>query len=132
MLWVDLINRTGNYGRLLAVLEVKGHKINLVLIKQGHSYFETRYSLPEDFKTYAKAEAYAIDKHLGIWSLSNSRKRYLFRMRKEGKTVYSSSNRYFVSKIAEAQSIDLSKYNGRFVRFRGKIKILRLSEKGRS
>ena len=51
-------------------------------------------------------------------------------MRKEGKTVYSSSNRYFVSKIAEAQSIDLSKYNGRFVRVRGKINNIKTPGKG--
>ena len=51
-------------------------------------------------------------------------------MRKEGKTVYSSSNRYFVSKIAEAQSIDLSKYNGRFVRVRGKINNIKTLGKG--
>ena len=43
-------------------------------------------------------------------------------MRKEGKTFYSSSNQYLVSKIAEVQSRDLSKYNGRFVRVLGKIK----------
>jgi len=130
VLWVDPSNRTGNYGRLLAVLEVKSHNINLALIKQGYSYFDTRYSWPDDFKTYAKAEAYAFEKHLGIWSLRNSRKRYLLRMRKEGKTVYSSSNPYFVSKIAEAQSIDLSKYNGRFVRVRGKIKNIKTLGKG--
>jgi endonuclease YncB( thermonuclease family) len=69
-------------------LEVNGHNINLALIKQGHSYFATLYSWPEDFKTYVKAEAYAFEKHLGIWSLRNSRKRYLLRMHKEGKTVY--------------------------------------------
>jgi len=130
VLWVDPSNRNGNYGRLLAVLEVKGHNINLALIKQGHSYFDTRYSWPEDFKTYAKAEAFAFEKHLGIWSLRKSRKRYLLRMREEGKTVYSSSNPYFVSKIAEAQSIDLSKYNGRFVRVRGKIKNIKTLGKG--
>ena len=56
MLWVDPKNCTGNYGRLLEILEVKGHNINLALIKQGHSYFVTRYSWPEDFKTYVKAE----------------------------------------------------------------------------
>ena len=44
MLWADPSNRTGNHGRLLAVLEVKGHNINLVMIKQWHSYFDTRYS----------------------------------------------------------------------------------------
>ena len=56
VLWVDPSNRSGNYGLLLTVLEVKGHNINLALIKQGHSYFDTRYSWPEDFKTYVKAE----------------------------------------------------------------------------
>jgi len=130
VLWVDPSNRTGNYGRLLAVLEVKGHNINLALIKQGHSYFDTRYSGPEDFKTYAKAEAYAFEKHLGIWSLRNSRKRYLLRMRKEGKTVYSRKNPYFVTKIQKAQSINLSKFNGRFVRVRGKIKNIKTLGKG--
>ena len=121
MLWVDPSNRTSNYGRLSKFWKLIFHNINLALIKQGYSYFETRYLYLEDFKTYAKAKAYAFEKYLGIWSLRNSRKRYLLRMRKEGKTVYSRSNPYFVSKIAEAQSIDLSKYNGRFVRLRGKI-----------
>jgi len=130
VLWIDPSNRTGNYGRLLAVLEVKGHNINLALIKQGHSYFDTRYSWPEDFKIYAKAEAYAFEKHLGIWSYKKSRKRYLLRMRKEGKTVYSRKNPYFVSKIQEAQSINLSKFNGRFVRVRGKIKKINTLGKG--
>jgi len=130
ILWVDSSNSTGNYGRMLAVLEVKGHNINLALIKQGHSYFDTRYSWPENFKTYAKAEAYAFEKHLGIWSFRKSRKRYLLRMRKEGKTVYSHKNPYFVSKIQEAESIDLSKYNGRFVRVRGKIKKIKTLRKG--
>ena len=51
-------------------------------------------------------------------------------MRKEGKTVFSISNTYFVSKIAEEQSIDLSKYNGRFVRVRGKIKNIKTLGKG--
>ena len=44
VLWVGPSNGTGNYGRLLAVLKVKGHNINLALIKQGNSYFDTRYS----------------------------------------------------------------------------------------
>ena len=68
VLWVDPSNCNANYGRTLAVLEVKGHNSNLALIKQGHSYFYTRFSWPEDFKTYAKSEAYAFEKHLGILS----------------------------------------------------------------
>ncbi len=51
VLWVNPKNKTGNFGRLLAVLEVKGHNINLALIKQGHSYFDTRYAWPADFKS---------------------------------------------------------------------------------
>ena len=46
VLWVGPSNHTGNYVRLLEVLEVKGHNINLALIKQGHSYFDTCYSWP--------------------------------------------------------------------------------------
>jgi len=130
VLWVNPKNKTGNFGRLLAVLEVKGHNINLALIKHGHSYFDTRYAWPADFKTYAKAEAHAFEKHLGIWSYRKSRKRYLLRMRKEGKTVYSLKNPYFVSKIKKADAIDLSKYNGRFVRVRGKIKKIQQLRKG--
>ena len=122
VLWVDPKNKTGNYGRLLAVLEVKGLNINLALIKRGHSYFNTRYAWPDGFKTYALAEAYAFEKRLGIWSYRKSRKRYLLRLREEGKTVYSTSNPYFVSKIQKAEVIDLSKYNGRFVRVRAKLK----------
>ncbi|MEC9460928.1 MAG: hypothetical protein VYD14_06940, partial [SAR324 cluster bacterium] len=79
---------------------------------------------------YAKAEAYAFEKHLGIWSDKKSRKRYLLRMRKEGKTVYSRKNPYFVSKIQKAQSINLSKFYGRFVRVRGKIKKINTLGKG--
>ena len=37
------------------------------------------------------------------------------------KTVYSTRKPYFVAKIQNAKVIDLLKYNGRFVRVRGKI-----------
>ena len=102
-------------------MEVKGHNINLALIKRGHSNFYTRYAWTDSFKTYALGEAYAFEKNLRIWSYRKSRKRYLLRLREEGKTVYSTRNPYFVSKIQNAEVIDLSKYNGRFVRVRGKI-----------
>ena len=111
VLWVDPKNKTGNYGRLFAVLEVTGHNINLALKKRGHSYFNTRYAWPDGFKTYALAEAHAFEKHLGIWSFRKSRKRYLLRLSEEGKTGYSTRNLYFVSKIQNAEVIDLSKYN---------------------
>jgi hypothetical protein len=37
VLWIDSSNCNANYGRLRAVLEVKGHNINLARIKQEHS-----------------------------------------------------------------------------------------------
>jgi endonuclease YncB( thermonuclease family) len=130
ILWVDPINKTSNYGQLLAVLEVKGFNINLALIKLGHSYFNTRYSLTEGFKTDALAEAYAFEKQLGIWSYRKSRKRYLLWLREEGKTVYSIRYPYFVANIQNVEVFDLSKYNGRFVRVQGKIKKIQQLRKG--
>ena len=122
VLWVDPENRRGDFGRLLGVLQVRGYNVNLALIKRGHSYFDTRYSWTEGYKTYAMAEASAFEKHLGIWSNRKSRKRYLLRLRKEGKTVYSTRNPYFVVQIHKAEVIDLLEYEGRFVRLRGKVK----------
>ena len=66
VLRVDPKNRKRDYGRLLAILEVRGYNANLALIRHGHSYFDTRYSLPEGFRTYAMAEAHAFVKRLGI------------------------------------------------------------------
>ncbi|MBC8259908.1 MAG: thermonuclease family protein [SAR324 cluster bacterium] len=130
VLWVDPQNKRGNYERLLGVLEVKGKNVNLALIKRGHSYFNTRYAWPDDFKKYALAEAFAFEKKLGIWSHRKSRKHYLLRLRDEGKTVYSTRNPYFVVKMQKAEEIDLSKYNGRFVRVRGKVKKIQQLRKG--
>ena len=66
VLRVDPKNRKRDYGRLLVILEVRGYNVNLALIRHGHSYFDTRYSWPEGFRTYAMAEAHAFIKRLGI------------------------------------------------------------------
>ena len=55
----------------------------------------------------------------------------LLRMRKEGKTDYSHKNPYFVSKIQEEQSINLLKFNGRFVSKWGKMEKIKYSQKRR-
>ena len=110
VLWVDPKNKTGNYGRLLAVLEVKGHNINLALIKRGHSYFNTRYVWPDGFKTYALAEAYAFERYtLESGVIENHVSAICCGLGKRGKTVYSTRNQYFVAKIQIAEVIDLSK-----------------------
>ena len=87
VLWVDPKNKTGNYGLLLVVFEVKGHNINLALIKRDTAT-STRATPADGFITYALGEDYAFEKHLGIWSYRKSRKHYLLRLREEGKTVY--------------------------------------------
>ena len=71
----------------------KRHNINLALIKRGHSYFNTRYTWPDGFKTYALAEAYAFEKYLGIWSYRKSLKHYLLRLREGGKRFITSGTR---------------------------------------
>ena len=47
-LWVNPDYPKGNHGRLLGVLESEGRNVNLGLITQGHSYFDTRFAFPED------------------------------------------------------------------------------------
>ena len=42
VLRVDPNNKKGDYGRLLAILEVRGYNVNLVMIRHGHSYLDTR------------------------------------------------------------------------------------------
>ena len=94
----------------------------MALIRHGHSYFDTRYSWPEGFRTYAMAEAHAFVKRLGIWKYKKTRRRYLLRLRKEGKTVYSARNPYFMTRIQKADEIDLFEFEGRFVGVQGKLK----------
>ena len=94
-LWVNPDYPKGNHGRLLGVLEADGRNVNLGLIAQGHSYFDTRFSFPQDYVTYARAEITAFERQRGIWGTRDSRKRYLQRLRREGKTVYSAKNPWF-------------------------------------
>ena len=108
------------------------YNVNLALIRHGHSYFDTRYSWPEGFRTYAMAEAHASVKRLGIWKYKKTRRRYLLRLRKESKTVYSARNPYFVTRIQKADGIDLFEFEGRFVRVQGKLKKFKSWERGQS
>ena len=99
VLRIDPKYRKGDNGRLLVILEVRRYYVNLTLIRHGQSYFDTRYSWPEGFRTYAMAEAHTFENYLGIWKYKKTRRRYLLRLRKEGKTVYSARNPYFVTRI---------------------------------
>ena len=122
VLRIDPKYRKGDNGRLLVILEVRRYYVNLTLIRHGQSYFDTRYSWPERFRTYAMAEAHTFENYLGIWKYKKTRRRYLLRLRKEGKTVYSARNTYFVTRIQKADEIDLFKFEGLFLRVLGKLK----------
>ncbi len=129
-LWVNPDNPRGNHGRLLGVLEADGRNVNLGLIAQGHSYFDTRFSFPEDYVAYARAEVTAFERQRGIWDTRDSRKRYLQRLKREGRTVYSAKNPWFRIKKLPARRIRLSEWQGRFVRVEGTIQKVRKLRKG--
>tara|TARA_B110001454_G_scaffold218184_1_gene245501 strand:+ start:337 stop:1239 length:903 start_codon:yes stop_codon:yes gene_type:complete len=129
-LWVNPDYSRGNHGRLLGVLEVDGRNVNLGLIAQGHSYFDTRFLFPEDYVTYARAEVTAFERQRGIWGTQDSRKRYLQRLRREGKTVYSAKNPWFRIRKIPVRSIHLPKWQDRFVRVEGTIQKIRKLRKG--
>ena len=129
-LWVNPDYPKGNHGRLLGVLESEGRNVNLGLITQGHSYFDTRFAFPEDYVTYARAEVAAFERQRGIWSSRTSRKRYLQRLRREGKTVYSAKNPWFRIKKVAARRIHLPELQDRFIRVVGTIQKIRKLRKG--
>ncbi len=128
-LWINPNERVDRHGRLLAILEVRQRNINLELIRLGYSYFDTRFSLPSRYQVYAKRESDAFTNKRGIWSTKTSRLIYLNRLKKEGKTVYSSENKLFIPEVLRAQTLKLDKYRNRFIMVQGKIIRKNLSHK---
>ena len=120
-LWVDPENSRGNRGRLLGLVEYSGIKINIELIREGHSYFDTRFSRPRNYVLYARQEAQAFNSRRGIWSSLDSRKAYLKRLRDEGKTVYSLKNPLFRAEPRESLNLKPAQYKGLFLRVRGVV-----------
>ena len=120
-LWVDPENSRGNRGRLLGLVECSGININLELIREGHSYFDTRFSRPRNYVLYARQEAQAFNSRRGIWSSLDSRNAYLKRLRDEGKTVYSLKNPLFRAEPRESLNLKPAQYKGLFLRVRGSV-----------
>ena len=112
-------NLYGSYNRILGILSFRNRLINLELIQKGHSYFDTRFQFPENYNIYAKAEKIAFEKKRGIWKSAKLRKSYLRRLFKERKTVMSSKNSIYHSKILDAKKITLSQFRKKFIRVRG-------------
>ena len=116
---MDPENSRGNRGRLLGLVECSGTNINLELIREGHSYFDTRFSRPRNYVLYARQEAQAFNSRRGIWSSLDSRKAYLKRLRDEGKTVYSLKNPLFRAEPRESLNLKPAQNNGLFLKVRG-------------
>ena len=118
-LWVDPENSRGNRGRLLGLVECSGININLELIREGHSYFDTRFSRPRNYVLYARQEAQAFNSGRGIWSSLDFRKAYLKRLRDEGKTVYSLKNPLYRAEPRESLNLKPAQYREFFSGFGG-------------
>ena len=118
-LWVDPENSRGNRGRLMGLVECSGININLELIREGHSYFDTRFSRPRNYVLYARQEAQAFNSRRGIWSSLDSRNAYLKRLRDEGKTIYSLKNPLSRAEPRESLNLKPAQYKGLFLRVRG-------------
>ena len=140
---IDQKRPRDNYGRTLVVLyagkdaagkdaagkDAAGN-INLRLIRRGHSYFDTRFSFPQAYRLYTQAEAKAFEEHLGIWSSAASRRAYLARLGKEGKTPQAKNNPRFVPGLHLAAPGHVSRYKGRFLRMQGRLLKRRFLRKG--
>ena len=70
----------GESQRLLGLVECSGTNINLELIREGQSYFDTRFSRPRNYVLYARQKALPFNNRRGIWSSLDSRKAYLKRI----------------------------------------------------
>ena len=121
---------TGYYGRTLGVLWVDGRNVNLALIRQGHSYFDTRFSFPEEYEAYALAEGLAFGERKGIWREPASMDRYLRRLRKERKTPRSDANPLYGGGIYAVDSFDPQSRMGTYVRVRGQLRTVKYLRKG--
>jgi endonuclease YncB( thermonuclease family) len=122
---IDLTVFAGNaqdkYGRTLARVSAAGVDVGLELIRQGHSYFDTRFAIPGDYDAHARAEAEAFDARRGIWRDAPSRKRYLDRLRREGKTPQSAKNALYVPGVVTGGTSALTPLVGKYVTVEGSI-----------
>lgn len=120
-LWVSPRFPRDRYQWTLGLLQAEGANVNLLLIGLGHSLFDARYQLPSNFDSYVDAEARAYEEKRGIWSTYASRRRYLKRLANEGRTVYSRTNRRYVTKLQKAESVELARYDQRCIKLAGRL-----------
>ena len=120
-LWVSLQFPRDLYQQTLELLQAENAKLNLPLIGLGHGLFDARYQFSRNFDRYVVAEVRAYEEKIGIWSIYASCQRYSKRLANEGRTVYSKKNRRYVTKLQKADSVDLARYDKRFIKLAGRL-----------
>jgi len=108
-------NERDRYGRTLALLQAGTVQVNLELIRLGHTPFDARFAFPADYDAYVRAEAEAFAAQRGIWGDAPSRRRYLLRLRKEGRTPQAAANPLFVPGVQDVGALDPGRALGRYV-----------------
>ena len=108
------------HGRTLAVARAGGQEVNLELVRQGLSPLDTRFSFPSAYDLYARAEGDAFQARRGIWREAASRRKYLLRLKREGRTPIAKSNALFASQVTEPAQV-LASTAGKFIRISGRL-----------
>jgi endonuclease YncB( thermonuclease family) len=114
-------NERDMYGRTLARVKAGTVDVSLELVRQGHSYFDTRFVFPADYEAFALAEGEAFDAQRGIWGDEASRTRYLERLQREGKTPRSSKNRLYRAGVLPPEALTGKQHLGRYVTAEGAL-----------
>ena len=118
------------YGRMLALVSAGNTQISLAMVELGHTAIDTRFGFPPDFGSYVQAEAKAFSERRGIWADAPSRKRYLARLRKEGRTPQAEDNGWFLPGVQTIGTLDTARAVGRYVSVEGVVREQRALRKG--
>lgn len=132
LLQVDVLkgNERDRYGRTLAMLWAGATPVNLELVRLGHTPFDTRFTFPSDYDAYVRAEAEAFTSRRGIWADALSLKRYLARLRREGRTPQAPGNPAWLPGLYAVASLDSVREVGRYASVEGVIRERRPLRKG--
>jgi endonuclease YncB( thermonuclease family) len=122
-LLVPLDRSRDQFGRVLGIVRVSGTEVNLELVRAGLSYFDTRFAFPVNYDDYAQAEGTAYTERAGIWSEPVSRRRYLRRLEREGKTPAAKDNPFYLGDATQHAG-ELHRALGHYVRVQVRVRVV--------
>jgi len=111
------------HGRTLAQVWADGVWINQEIIAQGHSPLDTRFGLPDpaDYPEWVRLEAAAFESRKGIWADDPSRRKYLDRLAREGRTPAAPGNPLWGGTFP-GEGFDPARWEGKFVMLEAVLK----------